>query len=565
MNLDPTLLERLLGSEVMLRDISLSASAELVCVRGCCARVGRDLMVRVDLDPRQPLELPIVSIENHASLGLLPHLTQAGVICYHEREGSVHSLEQPERVVCECVAMALRTLEEALEGKRELGFAEEAEWWWSRQPGIIHVQSFVEPSGWIKRIRRVRHFNPPLLDLPAQIIDLVVDSTRSSKHIDHDESVADGLFVPLQGSIHGDPRHALTVTGLRGLLQRSLCAKARRDLRRRLRRNKRIRFLLLGLPRPSRSGDVALVGLMLDETDRASLAEYETTRPSSPLTPFVPYRMDQPRLLARGGASLNLARHHVAIIGCGAVGGYVAHALARSGIGEVTLVDPDVLAIENCYRHVCGQLGVAGPKVAVLRALLTVTQPYLRCHAEHMHVEDFLATPKSASPDLYVVAVGNPTLSRWIHRALRNRGKPAVFTWLEPLGLGGHAFADPSTPDAGCFECLFRAPDGSEQLTPRCEFAAPNQNTLERLGGCGASFSPYSDLDARTTADLAARLALQVLRASPSTTLLRSWKGDATEFEARGLRLTARFHCTLDELAAQQTATRHAACPLCSG
>ena len=45
----------------------------------------------------------------------------------------------------------------------------------------------------------------------------------------------------------------------------------------------------------------------------------------------------------------------VHIIGCGSVGGALGHLLARSGVGSITLWDPDTVAIENLgvqpFRH----------------------------------------------------------------------------------------------------------------------------------------------------------------------------------------------------------------------
>ena len=42
----------------------------------------------------------------------------------------------------------------------------------------------------------------------------------------------------------------------------------------------------------------------------------------------------------------------MAIFGIGGVGGYVAEALARCGIGELTLVDRDVVSMSNLNRQI---------------------------------------------------------------------------------------------------------------------------------------------------------------------------------------------------------------------
>ena len=55
-------------------------------------------------------------------------------------------------------------------------------------------------------------------------------------------------------------------------------------------------------------------------------------------------------LLGKEGQA-RLARAHVILFGLGGVGSYVAECLARSGIGELTLVDGDTVALSNLNRQ----------------------------------------------------------------------------------------------------------------------------------------------------------------------------------------------------------------------
>ncbi len=47
-----------------------------------------------------------------------------------------------------------------------------------------------------------------------------------------------------------------------------------------------------------------------------------------------------------------LKKTHVAVFGAGGVGGYVIEALARSFVGELTIVDNDVVALSNINRQI---------------------------------------------------------------------------------------------------------------------------------------------------------------------------------------------------------------------
>jgi tRNA threonylcarbamoyladenosine dehydratase len=55
------------------------------------------------------------------------------------------------------------------------------------------------------------------------------------------------------------------------------------------------------------------------------------------------------RLYGREGAE-RLAAAHVAVVGIGGVGSWVAEALVRSGVGEISLFDLDDVCLNACWR-----------------------------------------------------------------------------------------------------------------------------------------------------------------------------------------------------------------------
>ena len=62
-----------------------------------------------------------------------------------------------------------------------------------------------------------------------------------------------------------------------------------------------------------------------------------------------------------GTDALNKLRHSkVIIFGVGGVGGYVCEALARSGVGEIHLVDNDIVSITNINRQILALLSTVG-------------------------------------------------------------------------------------------------------------------------------------------------------------------------------------------------------------
>ena len=78
-----------------------------------------------------------------------------------------------------------------------------------------------------------------------------------------------------------------------------------------------------------------------------------------------------------------LKKAHVAVFGVGGVGGYVLEALARTGVGSLTLVDSDRVAASNLNRQILALHSTLGElKVDVAKARALDINPALTVHAE---------------------------------------------------------------------------------------------------------------------------------------------------------------------------------------
>lgn len=76
-----------------------------------------------------------------------------------------------------------------------------------------------------------------------------------------------------------------------------------------------------------------------------------------------------------------LQRSHVAVLGLGGVGSWCAEALARSGVGELTLMDQDTVGESNINRQLCATTATVGrPKAEVMAERLRQINPELRAH-----------------------------------------------------------------------------------------------------------------------------------------------------------------------------------------
>lgn len=83
----------------------------------------------------------------------------------------------------------------------------------------------------------------------------------------------------------------------------------------------------------------------------------------------------------------HLHKAHFAVIGIGGVGTWVAEALVRTGIGEITLIDMDDICITNTNRQLHAMASTIGrQKIDVMATRLKDINPEVIIHA----VDDFL-------------------------------------------------------------------------------------------------------------------------------------------------------------------------------
>lgn len=130
-----------------------------------------------------------------------------------------------------------------------------------------------------------------------------------------------------------------------------------------------------------------------------------------------------------GPAALErIAAAHVGVIGLGGVGSWAVEALARSGVGTLTLVDLDDVCITNVNRQlpaVDGQIG--RPKATVLAERIRQINPGCHVRAEHEFFTVASADHLLAGPfDCVIDAIDRMTTKALLIAQARRRGYPIV-------------------------------------------------------------------------------------------------------------------------------------------
>ncbi|MCX7148842.1 MAG: tRNA threonylcarbamoyladenosine dehydratase [Rhodocyclales bacterium] len=124
------------------------------------------------------------------------------------------------------------------------------------------------------------------------------------------------------------------------------------------------------------------------------------------------------------GALLRLAAAHVVVVGIGGVGSWAAEALARSGVGCLTLIDLDHVAESNVNRQIHALESTFGaPKVVAMRDRIAAINPSCVVDA----VEEFI--------DENNLATLIPSCDAVIDAIDQVRAKAALIAWCRRAGI----------------------------------------------------------------------------------------------------------------------------------
>lgn len=220
-----------------------------------------------------------------------------------------------------------------------------------------------------------------------------------------------------------------------------------------------------------------------------------------------------------------LSGKKIAVIGCGAIGGYLAPALVRLGAGSrggvLHLQDIDTLQPDNLGRHRLGYESLFQNKAAALKKALEREAPFATVIASDANA--VTAFPRGF--DLVIDATGEEALSEALnaHHLENCPGTPLLHVWV----FGNGDCVQGLWVDSGkyaCYRCL-RHNDETQYGKPR--FPLTDAATLRAYVGCHA-FTPYAVSAPMTAAALAADFISDWLKGDVSPRFRLRYNEDAT-------------------------------------
>ena len=115
-------------------------------------------------------------------------------------------------------------------------------------------------------------------------------------------------------------------------------------------------------------------------------------------------RLHRTRLLFGDTGIEKLQKATVMVVGCGAVGSFAVEALARTGVGNLIIIDSDVIEVSNINRQIFAtDTTIEMPKVDVARARIHDINPDILVTAIRTFFDD--STELNVTPDFVIDAI----------------------------------------------------------------------------------------------------------------------------------------------------------------
>ena len=161
---------------------------------------------------------------------------------------------------------------------------------------------------------------------------------------------------------------------------------------------------------------------------------------------------------------------NVVVIGNGTLGGNVAFTLARSGVGSMTLIDPDVLGVSNVCRHILDLEDLGRNKVDAIADKLRLRNPQIKIDTI---VEDFnkieLEEVKKLfrGKDLIVCGADDIGAKMRINKICWELGVPSIYLDAYERAFGGDITYVVPEWETPCYECIFASMYDAIASAPR--------------------------------------------------------------------------------------------------
>lgn len=511
---------------------------------------------------------PTFFLLNQEDFIRLPHVEPDGYICYTHDDTLVLDIYNEPGIIAGCFQLAIKTLKDGIDRKDKNEFYNEYEAYWRHLKDVSAMFANIELS---EDVEVIKYSKLKDKDKDKELFFAVSDTTDRMNSYQRIVNVKEnpaqyfnGLYIPLKKGAEiliPNFKQELTLEDIRELILKNITPSNEKKIRTALSKTKQEDLIVIDFPLPN--GNHSLLALRFKKINYTTHPLF-TPGSTASVIPYNVKRVDPEFMLTRGGNGNSFIDKKVLVIGGGSVGSAVAEELIKAAVINVDVVDKEILEIDNCYRHNCGFKYVNKKKAEAIKDKLIAYYPHSNVSAFNMAIEDAISKKKIDFKiyDAIVVATGNATVNQFLMKFFRKEilGKPILFSWLDPYGVGGHCLVS-NISENGCYQCLYT----NEALHNIASFAAANQQRsfVKNISGCGSVYVPYGALDANKTAILTVGKILDLFAGKEPINALYSWKGSSELFLQEGYNLSDRYHQTTEQLEAGKSLFHQSKCKLC--
>lgn len=459
---------------VMVRDVSL----KMICKLGSFF----------------PYEIPSIYVNNEDwdLLPSIPHKYTNGSICTFDRSIVVPNINEPVQLVIATIEKAREILKDGMDGNNKVDYMDEFLAYWDTKEGK-RVQSFIEDVSTCKELVWIKEKDKNIISDSIERATEVFENALG-KEI---EECLIGILVPTRGNeTMAIPK---TDLGFINLIKKNsdywpqFCSFVQNNI------DSGHFFTIVselgkegpmlfgwffngpGVPNGFRKGHVDLALAFAKLKDGG-----------------VPVKVDncsQNRLFQRGGDGHEVRVNNAIIIGCGSVGSIAIEALLCYGTMGYTLVDNDILSVDNIARHYAGFFWVDHLKTHAIKCEMQLHNPNIICETYDENAFRFFEEHSEIinKKDLLIVAVASSPVEHYVMKKI-NEGAitiPVLMLWIEPYAIAGHGILINKPMDV--YAELFN----KDTLQYRYGVVDNPEQYNKREAGCQSTYMPYSSFTMR--------------------------------------------------------------------
>lgn len=199
-----------------------------------------------------------------------------------------------------------------------------------------------------------------------------------------------------------------------------------------------------------------------------------------------------------------LAKQTINVIGAGAIGGEIADCLNKAGVGDINILDNQVMGVQNTVRHIAGIEYMGWPKAAALRAILESHNPFINVSDHPINVKACEIGQIIPDNSVTVSSIADDNTEGFLNEQCVLYGKTVFYVRALRGGKAARIFRVVPGQDA-CFYCLQLYRDDKSTFID-VPFD-PDYPTVKNE--CNNPIRPASAADLKLAASLASSIIIQ--------------------------------------------------------